>query len=198
MELDEFKNTWSALDKRLRKQEMLEETIIKEMLQSRSGKALSRLINYTYFGITVCLCAIALMVYRVTTVYFGIFKTSIFAIGIILLLIAACIGIYNVVLLQKIDFTKSVNENIRLTQTYKIRVKKQLAFSYALAAFLIILAVIACVISPNMELWRWIIISVFIVIGIIGACWEYKRIYRANTSTILDSLDKLKELEEDK
>ncbi|MDH6310704.1 hypothetical protein M2451_003529 [Dysgonomonas sp. PFB1-18] len=44
MELDELKNTWTSLDERLQKQEVLKETIIKEMLRSKSGKALGRLI----------------------------------------------------------------------------------------------------------------------------------------------------------
>lgn len=197
MELDELKNTWTSLDERLQKQETLKEVIIKEMLQSKSGKALSKLINYTYFGIIVGLLAIIPLAYKLTLTYFGVFKTTLFVGAIVFLALFVVIGIFNVIHLHKIDITKSVCQNINLVQTYKIRVKKQVISSYVFVVLFITLAIIACIISPNMELWRWIFIGIFVVIGIVGAYWEYKRMYKANTDAILESLDKLKELEED-
>ncbi len=196
MELDELKNTWTSLNERLQKQETLKETIIKEMLQSKSGESLSKLINYTYFGIIVGLLAIIMLAYRLTITYFGAFKTTLFVGAIVFLALFAVIGILNVIHLHKIDITKSVCQNINLVQTYKIRIKKQVISSYVFVVLFITAAIVACIISPNMELWRWVVIGIFVIIGIIGAYWEYKRMYKANTDAILNSLDKLKELEE--
>lgn len=197
MELDELRNTWSSLDERLKKQEALKENILKEILQSKSGKALNRLINYTYFGIVLSLLCIIPMVYTVTSTYFGVFKTSIFISIICLLLIAAIIGIYNVIHLHKIDFTKNISDNIRLTKVYEIRVKKQIIPIYIAAVIIVILGIIAGIQSPNMELWRWITLLVCLGVGIVGGFWEYKKMYRANVESILKSLDELKELEEE-
>lgn len=196
MELDELKNRWLSLDERLKKQETLNENILKEILRSKSGKALNRLINYAYFGIILCLLGIIPVVYTMFSTYFGIFKTFIFISIICTLLTSAIIGIYNVILLHKIDFTKNIRDNIRLTKTYKIRVKKQNIPMYIIAVIIIILVIIACLLSPNMETWRWIIIIACIPVGIILAFWEYKKMYKANVWSILQSLEELKELDE--
>ena len=197
MELDELKNTWSSLDERLKKQEVLKENILKEVLQSKSGKSLSRLTNYTYLGIVLSLIGIIPMVYTVTSIYFGIFKTSIFILCICLLLVAAIVGIYNVIHLNKIDFTGNISDNIRLTKIYEIRVKKQMIPIYIFAAVIFIMAIIASLLSPNMEAWRWAAIFVCMGIGIVGGVWEYKKMYKANVKSILKSMDDLKELEEE-
>lgn len=196
MEFEDLKNTWSTLDERLTKQETLKESIIKEMLNSKTGKALNRLINYTYLGIIVCLIVIIPLVYRMTSIYFGPFKTATFIMGIGLLLLGSIIGIYNVTLLNKIDFAKEVSQNIKLVENYNIRIKKQLAATYALVSIFIALIVIACLMSPNMELWRWIAIILFIPIALALAIWEYKRVYKLNIESMLNSLEELKELEE--
>lgn len=197
MELDELRNTWSSLNERLKKQETLKENILKEMLQSKSGKALNRLINYAYFGIVLSLICIIPMVYTVTSIYFGVFKTSLFISVICMLLVTVSVGIYNVIHLHKIDFTKNVNDNIRLTQSYKIRVKKQIIPIYIIAAIILIMAIIASLLSPDMEAWRWVTLLVCLGIGIVGGVWEYKKMYKANVESILKSLDELKELEEE-
>lgn len=197
MEFEELKNTWSALDERLKRQEALKENIIKEMLKSKSGEALNRLINYTYFGIIICLIVIIPLVYRMTSTYFGVFKTSIFIMGIGMLLLSIIIGIYNITLLNKIDFTKKITSNIKLVENYNIRIKKQLAGIYALAFIFIALAIIAGLISPNMETWRWIAIIACIPVAITLAIWEYKRIYKFNIDSISSSLKEIRELEQE-
>ena len=196
MEIDNLKGTWSSLDERLKKQEVLNENIIKEILKSKSGKALNQVVNYTYFGIVISFLIFIPLVYRLATTDFGLFKTSIFGGALLFLLLMAITGISNVVLLHKIDLLHDVSHNISLVQRYKIRIKKQLFASYAFGVIFICFAVIACIMSPDMELWRWIVIGVFVIVGAVGAYWEYKRMYNNNLDTILKSLDELKALNE--
>lgn len=196
MELDELKNTWTSLDERLKKQEVLKENIMREILYTKSGKSLNRLINYTYFGVIICIVAFIPVINTFTSAYFGSFKTMIFILVFLLLLIGLIMGIYNLVLLHKVDFTNNVSWNIRLMQGYNLRVKKQMLPLYILAVIIILLAVIAGIMSPNMELWRWVVVIAAIPVAAVGAYWEYKRMYKANIASILKSLDELKELEE--
>lgn len=192
-----MKNTWAELDKQLKNQKILNNNILQEMTKTKTGKAVNRLINYTYFGMIIIVFAIGLVVNRMTSIYFGPFKILIFALIILFLLAGLIMGVSNLILLQKINFLQPVTENIRLTNQYKIRTKKQLLSSYFCAIFIVILTIIAAAISFNMEAWRWIVIFIAVIIGIIGSIWEYKRMYKKNVEIIQSSLEELKELEEE-
>jgi hypothetical protein len=197
MELDELKNAWTSLDERLNKQEKLKESIIREMLVAKLDKSLSRMINHGYVGIIVCLGIIPLFVWRMNQIYFGTFKTILFLLGITFAISGVILCIIELIKLYKIDFSKPVSNNIRLLQNHKIWLKRQNMGVYIVVSILIILAVIAGLLSPNMELWRWVGIAVFVCIGIAGAFWEYKHFYGKNIASILKSLEALKELEEE-
>jgi hypothetical protein len=45
-----------------------------------------------------------------------------------------------------------------------------------------------------MEMWRWITIAISVVVGSIGAWWEFKQMYRKNIDSILQSLEELRRL----
>ncbi|MDH6304914.1 amino acid transporter [Parabacteroides sp. PF5-5] len=196
MELEELKNNWSSLEEQLKKQSILNEKLIREIRQTKSGP-LSRLINYGYFGIVTCILCIFFLIYAYNLQYFGLFKTTIFILGILLGFACIIIGIYNISHLKKIDFTKNVSENIRLVQLYKIRWKKQTTVICIFVTIIFIMAIIACLLSPNMENWRWIVIGSAIPLGVILGYLEYKKMYKKNTNAILQSLEELKELEEE-
>ena len=197
MELEELKTIWSSLDERMRKQEGLNVIIIKEMLVNKSNRGLSKLINYTYFGIIGSLIGIPLVIWRMNSLYFGIFKTTIFFLGIVLFFYGVITGVYNLKKLLKIDFAKPIGDNIILVQQYKLSIKKQLIAIYTYVGILLFLVVIVFLIDLNkIEPWRWAVIVAVICICFGGAWWEYKRMYRKNIDSILKSLDELKELEE--
>lgn len=195
MELEELKNIWSSLDDRLKKQETLKETIIKEMLKAKSDKALSRLINYELIGILVLLLIIPVIIYAfdLHTKLAGhrIFMYSMFVISIVLLLWQV-IKVYG---LMHIDYTKPVNTNIHYANKYNIWIKKE----KMVMLFLIPVVLIPCfyfyaVLNVNAFLWAFLIcLSVGLVLYSI---WSYKKLYDKNITSILKSLDDLKELEE--
>lgn len=197
MELDDLKNTWTQLEIKMKEHQMFNEKIVKEMHKNRYNKSLSQLINYAFIGCIVSLVAIPILIHRVSTIYFGPFKTILFMLGIAVVLCAFIFSAANLRLLYKIDFSKPVNHNIALTRKYQIRIRKQNAIAYISITILIVLAIIAILLTPNMELWRWFGIAGIVIIGIVSAIWENKRMYKKNINSILESLDEIKELEED-
>ncbi len=196
MELDDLKKTWDLINDRMKQKEKMDAAIIKEMLLAKSDKAFSRIINYDFFSVIVSVSVIGLLTWQMTRLYFGPFKTGIFLFAIVFLIVSALRSIRNILILNKINFTNPVNENIRLVQHYNITVKRNRIVNYSAVVILIALVVVACLLSPNMEMWRWITIAISVVAGSIGAWWEYKQMYRKNIDSILQSLEELKDLEE--
>ena len=196
MELDDLKKTWDLINDRMKQKEKMDAAIIKEMLLAKSDKAFSRIINYDFFSVIVSVSAIGLLTWQMTRLYFGPFKTGIFLFSIVFLIVSVLRSIRNILILNKINFTNPVNENIRLVQHYNITVKRNRIVNYSAVVILIALVVVACLLSPNMEMWRWITIAISVVVGSIGAWWEYKQMYRKNIDSILQSLEELKDLEE--
>ena len=196
MELEELKNTWNLINNRMMQKEVMEAAIIKEMLVAKSDKAFSRMTNYDYFSVIVCMGVIGLLTWQMNRIYFGPFKTGIFLLAIAFLIVSALRSIKNLLILHKINFSNPISDNIRLVQNYNIIVKRTRILNYSAAIIIVALAIIACLLSPNMEVWRWVAIAVSIGIGIVGAWWEYRHMYRKNIDSILESLNELKELEE--
>lgn len=196
MEFEEMKNMWQSLDERLSKQELVKDNILKEIIRAKVTKGLGQLMNYTYFGLILGVLAIGLLSYKLYDVHFGLFKTFIFFIIIAFLFTGIIAAIGNLLILHKIDYTKDMSNNIKYIQRYKIRANKQRIASYCIGIAIIALTVIACILSPKMELWRWLLIGLAAVACAIACIWEYKRVYKENISSIIESLDKLKELEE--
>jgi TRAP-type C4-dicarboxylate transport system permease large subunit len=193
METEDLKNRWSSLEEQLKKQEIMNEKLIREIRQTRSGP-LGMLIKYGYLGIIVSILVIPLLIYAYIHSISISYKLIVFYFGGLLALLSIIMGIYNILYLKKIDFTQSVSKNIQLVQTFKINYKKQLIAAYILATLFIIL-IIASTFS-NLESWRWIAICIAIPVAVLLAYLEYKKIFKAKTDAILKSLKELKELEE--
>lgn len=70
-----------------------------------------------------------------------------------------------------------MSNNIKYIQRYKIRVNKQRIALYCIGLVVFALTVIACILSPNMELWRWLLIGLTAVACAIACVWEYKRFF---------------------
>ena len=153
MELEELKNTWNLINNRMMQKEGMEAAIIKEMLVAKSDKAFSRMTNYDYFSVIVCMGVIGLLTWQMNRIYFGPFKTGIFLLAIAFLFVSALRSIKNILILHKINFSNPISDNIRLIQNYNIIVKRTRILNYSAAIVIVALAIIACLLSPNMEVW---------------------------------------------
>lgn len=199
MELDKLKEIWTSLDNRMQQQEVLKTTLIKEMLISKSDKALSRLINYNYLGLILGFICIPFLIWIGTLPgAFSIVKNIFIPIMIILLVINIVISIIQLIKLHKIDLSHTVNQNIHIVHKLNIFNKRYYLTSTAIAFLLVFIFIFILFISYSTYIayWRWGICITAISVGIIFCVWEYKRIYRRNFNSILKSLEELKELEE--
>ena len=197
MELDEIKTAWAAMDERLKKNEGLNERLIKEMLKQKSSKALKTLYNYEMFGAIATLLVLPFIIYA----FPQFIKSSVMhqiiiysALGIILICIIS--QLYKLILISKTDLQKKVKENVAIIQRYNIYIKKETIIG-TIAAFVYIFCVLGTMLQSEMETWRWATVLI-IIFGVfpLGIYWQYKKVYKANIQSIIDSLEELKDLEE--
>jgi len=199
MELDKLKEIWISLDNRMQQQEILKSTLIKEMLINKSDKALSRLINYSYFGIILCIAVLPLLIWISSqSRSFDIMNNIFIPITILFSLTNLAVAIIQLIKLHKIDFSKAINRNIYSVQKLNIFNKRYYIIFTIIAFIIVFITIIVLFISYSAYIayWRWLGIITAIIAGSIFCFWEYKRIYRRNFNTILKSLEELKELEE--
>ena len=199
MELEKLKEIWTSLDNRMQQQEGLKTVIIKEMLLAKSDKALGRMINYGYLGMILLLCLVSLLIGMFT--YFPIYHVDLLTPTIItalmLILLALAAGTIGLIKLHKIDFSKSVSYNITAINKYKVFYKRSTLIMYLFTVLFIVFIFISLSQLPYMEPWRLVGVLSSIPVGIILGYWEYKRMYMKNINSILNSLEELKELEEE-
>ena len=198
MELEKLKEIWTSLDNRMQQQEGLKTAIIKEMLLSKSDKALSWLINYDYFGVIIMLCLIPIIfwVYMYGPIYRIATTTPMFVGSFILIFYVLITGVIGLIKLHKIDFSKPVNSNITVINKYKIFYKRRNLVMPLFGILLFIFCFITFFLLPQKETWRLVFLIFAIPIAILVSYWEYKRLYMKNINSIIQSLEELKELEE--
>ncbi len=196
MELDELKNTWTALDTILMKNESLKSTIIKEMLQSKANKSLSRLNNFELLGAVLCFIMLPFFFFMQGKMAHNLFADITFYIAVSMLFVGCITNPYKLYLLSKIDFSKSIADDIKFVQQYTIFINKEKKYAYIIIP--IIFGLILCGLAgfKKVETWRWIaVVSAFVFSGVM-LYWQYKRFYDTNIQSITKSLEELKELEE--
>jgi hypothetical protein len=110
MELDELKNVWASLDERLNKQEKLKESILKEMMQSKTSKTVSKLINYDLLSICILLALIPFCVFVMGHFRYGFWGNTTIILAIIFSCIYGLWAIYKLHGLMKFDFSKNIND----------------------------------------------------------------------------------------
>lgn len=197
MELDEMKSAWTAMDERLKKNEGLHERLIEEMLMQKSSRSLIKLSNYEMFGVVLCFLLLLLLIYVLPllrqTLILHIIIYSALGIGFLCIISQ----LYKLILISKIDLQKKIKENIAIIQRYNIYIKKETIIATIVISVFLFVCVFDLLLQQNVEFWRWtlVLVSVF---GIwpLGMYWQYKKIYKANIQSILDSLEELKDLEE--
>ncbi|MDR2949391.1 MAG: hypothetical protein LBV71_09300 [Prevotella sp.] len=196
MELDELKNTWQSLDDRLQKQEVLKRNIMKEMLYTKSDKALSRLFNYEIFGIIVLLLVIPAIIYALNFhPDLPGYKTFMY-IMLVVDIVFFFWQVYKVYGLMQVDFSRTVSTNIQHTNKYNIHIKKEkLVMLFFVPLVLLSCAFLYARLNVNIVLWTFLTCT---AIGLVLlTIWSYKKLYDKNIKSILQSLDNLKELEEE-
>ncbi len=199
MELDELKNVWITLDNKLQKNEKLNERLIREILERKSGKALNRLINFEWFGIIVFILATPVIIWLWGQSRFdGTIAPKILFVWVFIHVVCGLVYTGKSVMnLMKIDFTKDIKLNTEIINRLIIKIKKekQISIFLIIPVYYILGAISYYELHANLSLWTFMI-TIFII-GILGTYWQYDRYYASNIQTIKRSLDELKELQEE-
>ena len=199
MELDELKNTWTVLDEQLKKNEMLNKRIIREMLYKKSNKSLSWLMNGDFLGATVFL-VIPIFIWMYNDHRFAnIISVKVLSIvGIVTCILGSVWSFYKILkYLVKIDFTNIVKDNIHLVNKYAILIKYEKIISYFVVIPVIYLLGILGYYELKVSLFLWIFLIIAFIFGVLITYWSYKKIYDSNILSIKKSLEELDELKEE-
>ena len=197
MEIDELKNTWQSLENRLKGQEMLNNKLVKDMLETKSEKSLSRLINVELISMIILLILIPVIIYMISwEIQLTGYNTFMWAWMVVCILGVLWQG-FKLYKLMRIDLLKTVCNNIKETNEYNIWIKKEKFGVIILSCVLFLsIAFFYQLWNVGTALWGFLICT-FAVVSII-AYWSYKKIYDKNINSILKSLEELKELKEEK
>ena len=118
MELEELKNSWNALDKRLADSEVVNLRIVKEMIAQKTKTAFDGIVRHNIYSLVVnmfIICVVFPYVYMNTPI-----QTSSFVIVEGVMVIGLIPMVWKLSLLSKFDLgAKSCSELSRLVLTYK-------------------------------------------------------------------------------
>ena len=196
MELDELKNTWTVLEKQLKKNETLNKQLLLEMLRKKSNKSLNWLVNTDFFNIIIWLLAIpaGIWIYNAKHHFRGDFLSiKIFAVVFVVMSVVGVIGsCYGLKYLLKIDFSKSVKDNIYCITKYDTMVKQSKIVTYIMFFVMTLLGAF-CYYELHANISHWTFLIVVVSVCVIISFWMYKKIYDPNIQSIKQNLDELKE-----
>jgi glucan phosphoethanolaminetransferase (alkaline phosphatase superfamily) len=200
MELDELKNAWMVLDGQLKKNEILSKRLVQGKLHDKSNKSLSKLLNSEMFSIITLLLAIPLCIWLCGLSRFAntLFPRIVFVV-VIVVSVFGIIGSWYILkyYLMKIDFSKTVKDNMYYVNKYIVVLKKGKILSYYIVIPAFSLLGILSYFELKAPFYLWVFLLTALAIGIVVTYWIYKKIYDANIQSIQKSLEELKELEEE-
>ena len=197
MELDEIKNAWTAMDERLKKNEGLNERMIKEMLMQKSKKSLNRLIVVEIYSTIFMLFVFPFLLFVFNN---KIVHTTLIDINFYIAFAMIIIGIgpqmYKTILLININLSKSICDSIKSIQKYNLITKRKILYAAIIGPIFFASLILGILSYKNVEVWNLSFIIVVVIVSVFSSYWQYKKVYKANIQSILESLEELKDLEE--
>jgi uncharacterized protein (DUF983 family) len=198
MELDDLKGTWTVLEERLKKNEMLNKQIMEEMLRKKSKKSLNGLINLDFFGLVVMLLVIPICIWLYHAPYFAnLLSLKIFSVSMtVFFFLLAIWYCYKLRCAMKIDFSKQVKSNMSCVSNYAVLLKWEKLATYFVLLPVVGLSAGFLYYELNASFSLWVFLIVALIIAIIGEYWLYKRFYDANIQSVKEGLEEMKNWEE--
>jgi hypothetical protein len=200
MDLEELKSIWASMDERLGNQELLKGSIIRKMIHDKSNRLLQKLLNFEVFSLIFNLFEIPLMISLLYINYFTVLtkwagKVFVWII-VVFSFIATIWQLIKIVQLMKVDFTKGIRNNALIINRYNTWIKKEKIVAIFITPVLFSLGIwMYVLLHANVALWIFMgcsfMFSLFIMFYI------YKRVYDRNIDSIRQSMEELKELEEE-
>ena len=197
MELNELKNIYSALDKKFERNNNFNEKIYTEMMKSKGKKSTNRLLAYELFGAVTCTLLLPVLVFFFNKNHGWYILWDIYvAVAMILIAFLLFWSIYKMVVLMKVDFQNTISNNIYLINRYNILIKREKISVGIGGAFFAALAVVIYA-HAKAAIWLWVFLTCGIIFATLITYWSYKKFYKDNIASIVESLNNLNELKED-
>ncbi|MDR2970860.1 MAG: hypothetical protein LBU83_02860 [Bacteroidales bacterium] len=198
MELDELKNTWMVLEKKLKNNEILNKQLLQEMLYKKSNRSLNRLINIDFLNLICWFLTIPVSIWCYFLPRFEsfLFPKILFVTIFVTSIPIAILGCLQLIPLMKIDFSKTIKENICYVNQYAIRIRKEkIVVYFGLIPLYYILGILCYYeVKANFSYWTFLVVA--FILGVALTYWMYKRFYDTNIQAIKKGLEELKEFEE--
>lgn len=197
METDEMKRKWQEMENALAEQKFINEKMVRDMTVFRSKRSVNRLVWWNAVGIVVALAMavmsfgniMALKDYRLAD-SLGVFTVR----GIVFTLFAVIFA-WNIIMLRKVDLSKTLSENMLYIQKFTNWLKWEKAIVvtlFLLTAF----DAITSAMGRGFPFFFWLglilsqaVIGLFIYI-------VFRAVFDRNINSIVKSFDELKTLEE--
>lgn len=191
MELEELKASWSVLNERLEKNELLNKRIIKEMITSRVLTAQQRLLWKGIIGYAIYLACLVFIVFSHT-----LFGTPLLIVFLIcgLLLLSFSLGLPGFIAILKFDISGSLKDSYERILFYQ----KSMRICYPVIVCLALLLLSFIYFTFRRSLGDreiFIFVSAFLI-GLVGSIIEY----RWDSSKLLamkKGVEELKEFKEE-
>jgi len=194
MNLENLKSEWSTMNDRMEKQEILKEKMFYQILNTKSDKSLSRLVAYEVINLIISVIFIPVLFYFFNYTRMEFVRTVLIGAITILVICVVWYGI-KVLVLSKIDFTKTLKNNSFYINKYAVYIKYEKLIGYY---FLIPLTIVVCIFhyaQMHVSLYLWVLLTCSFIAMIIFVIYFY-RLYNKNISTIQQNLEELRDLEE--
>lgn len=193
MELEEMKTRWGALNDRLGQSEILNQRIIKEMVNNRTQSAYNKLFKYDLFGlILIIIGCILVPILNINT------PLTLPSVLVLEGLLVLCLVAQSYLLSFWFGFdieTKSLYELSRLTLKYKLWLKRYCIGSILLTTVAVVLVMFLQEDKMFLDPWRYGIIAFALILGIY-LTYIQVRLYKKNIIAIQKGLEELKEFKE--
>lgn len=198
MELEEMKERWAALNDRLERTEMLQESVIRELVQTKGEKSVSRLINWETFGfvVTILIIPYSIYVYHRFGGHFAMWDLFIRVAIVVDGLLVLWTG-YKLYGLMKIDFTKVVKENILRVNRYTVQITREKIFTAAIIGPLFVILSVVMSIEMKTPDFIWGVLFGVVVATTVACYWLYKRVFDKNIRRLQESLAVIEEVGEE-
>ena len=198
MELEEMKERWAALNDCLERTEMLQESVIRELVQTKGEKSVSRLINWETFGfvVTILIIPYSIYVYHRFGGHFAMWDLFIRVAIVVDGLLVLWTG-YKLYGLMKIDFTKVVKENILRVNRYTVQITREKIFTAAIIGPLFVILSVVMYIEMKAPDFIWGVLFGVVVATTVACYWLYKRVFDKNIRRLQESLAVIEEVGEE-
>ena len=194
MDLEILKSQWSEMNDRMEQQEIFKEKMFRQILNTKSDKSLNRLMAYEVISMIFSVLFIPFLLF----IYYkkGMEMIRPVVVGAIIFMIVGTIWyVIKVLVLSKINFSKTLKNNLLYVNKYAIYIKYEKLFIYYILIPVLFALCTFYYIRLHASLYSWVIMSCVGIAAILYTIYFY-HLYNKNISTIRENLDELRSLED--